>query len=474
MVTEAQSPDYDEGSASIFLYEPIVFEKGLERLHFSRFPDFDQSTSMRAESLISNEQWFHCFLDKVAQVCDSERGGETVTAVAVLQDLQGPIYVLGSNQRSQRELGKTEEYLKRLLSLIGENPDRLKDRTLRKHVMWQALEFGIKRVDLYLRILIAVLDQCIGCCQTQGASELEQDLTRLKTTAVFPRDIVSDANAKNKFFSDCDTLIKAIHARRNTDVDEQMRKRANGEVVPDPRPWRELRHHCGRLLSYRQAAEVLVSANERWPGLFKEIRIATIRSSKPMPCPLPNQPITAPEIIEHMGLGKEQAEHFVQRSHVPRELGLDRYIEDQWNFRPIVHAEVLVHDAVHQLGVPADLLYWNKWKYIGSSKPTCRLCSYYFEAQDIAVRAPHYNLYRAWRLPDLPKVVSRETIEKRRRLLQQLTEHARQDVQNRLDNRQVLGRRHDSLTSSAVMASHIEASSDIPSGFHEHNPISSQ
>lgn len=84
---------------------------------------------------------------------------------------------------------------------------------------------------------------------------------------------------------------------------------------------------------------------------------------------------------------------------------LDKRIEQQCrkdSFRPVVHSEVLVYDWVMTQGTQLGLRFFRGWKYIGSSKPTCKLCDYFFDAVggDIGRRPCHGNVYCNWRFPD--------------------------------------------------------------------------
>jgi hypothetical protein len=93
--------------------------------------------------------------------------------------------------------------------------------------------------------------------------------------------------------------------------------------------------------------------------------------------------------------------------------GLDKRIQEVThhdNFKPIVHAEILVDDAIRrdqrgaEAGEPLRFFRQAEFgRYIGGSKPTCRLCALYFDCQSdgVTVRPSHHNLYYKWRTPDV-------------------------------------------------------------------------
>jgi hypothetical protein len=171
--------------------------------------------------------------------------------------------------------------------------------------------------------------------------------------------------------------------------------------------WCELRHATGRLLSYLGAAKILVSARKRWPELFEIFEVRFIASSSPIRCPLRKvATISMEKIIGRMTSDPEKMKSYKARAQELEKLGLDEKIRKQAGlktFRPIVHAEVLLLDSLERDGGTHPSRFFNGYRYIGCSKPTCRLCHYYFSsrASDINVRSTHRNLYLNWRMPDV-------------------------------------------------------------------------
>jgi hypothetical protein len=73
------------------------------------------------------------------------------------------------------------------------------------------------------------------------------------------------------------------------------------------------------------------------------------------------------------------------------------------SFRPIVHAEVLLFESLENDGGTHPSRFFGGYKYIGYSKPTCRLCDYYFSVRGsgVRVRPSLPNLYHNLRMPDV-------------------------------------------------------------------------
>jgi hypothetical protein len=77
-----------------------------------------------------------------------------------------------------------------------------------------------------------------------------------------------------------------------------------------------------------------------------------------------------------------------------------------------LHSEVRLHnwfEISERNGVLGGLQFFRRYKYMGTSKPPCKLCSYFFEEYQRAamprerwqIRPSHMNLYYNWRYPDI-------------------------------------------------------------------------
>lgn len=217
-------------------------------------------------------------------------------------------------------------------------------------------------------------------------------------------------------------------------------------------PWCELRHYLGRLHSFRQAAETIISASARWPALFQDFHVTPIPSSEPLKRPLRDPIITAARIIRNMSQNGGHQTCIAQAEEMQK-FNLDEIIQHHVRskaFRPIVHSEVLLHNYLLARGLSHPSHYWNGWKYIGSSKPTCRLCFYYFSEHpdQMHVRQTHHNLYRNWQLPNAVAHPEGPVEIQRPQLLARLTLRMRDDARRTLNERCSPGRRHDSNTYS--------------------------
>ncbi|KAM0344939.1 hypothetical protein ACHAPU_007073 [Fusarium lateritium] len=150
-----------------------------------------------------------------------------------------------------------------------------------------------------------------------------------------------------------------------------------------------------------------------------------------------------------------------------QQLQIDDAIQASYSsrkFKPLLHAEVVVYEYLLKRDQAATESYWNRWNYIGSSKPTCRLCHYYFEAlrgDKPCVRSSHGNLYRNWRLPEFHEDDSHDNNnddddrndnhdEARDEILERIAQRMREDVVRTLREKRIRWKARDSNTNSSV------------------------
>lgn len=156
------------------MYKHILLDKGLDNACKRFTGGFEQVDAVRPETIISDEQFFRYFVNKLAQVCDSERGGATVTALSVLQTVDNVIiFCLGSNSRTGEKLQRTKDFLSDLLRFIGLHPTEMNNKSLKKQVLWKILEFGVLRVVVYLNQINKSLECCIANCREMGGNKTQ-------------------------------------------------------------------------------------------------------------------------------------------------------------------------------------------------------------------------------------------------------------------------------------------------------------
>ena len=162
----------DDPGATELLYQPMVLENALNRALGHYREDHEEPLATPMDSLPSLLQMFRCFVNKLALVCDSNRGGKTVTAIAILQGRDCAVYVLASNSRAVSEQKEVEEFLTKILHFTHQNPHELERKALTKKVLWHMILFNRDRVKAYLKNLPRYLHECIADCQRREQSKL--------------------------------------------------------------------------------------------------------------------------------------------------------------------------------------------------------------------------------------------------------------------------------------------------------------
>lgn len=142
-------------------YEPIILTKALTNIYretgLSHPPDPVTYQETEEERLKS-------FINRLANVCDNTKGGTTVSAAAVLQDEEGIVYLLASNQVSVSDMMRASELVTRILERIAgvSGLDEVTRRGVKVDVLRMVLVHHWKRVRLYMRALATNAAHCLA------------------------------------------------------------------------------------------------------------------------------------------------------------------------------------------------------------------------------------------------------------------------------------------------------------------------
>ncbi|GJC87294.1 hypothetical protein ColLi_10132 [Colletotrichum liriopes] len=192
-------------------------------------------------------------------------------------------------------------------------------------------------------------------------------------------------------------------------------------------------HAMNRLLSYAQDVEFFLLAKQEWPELFENFSVRFLPSSEPIPAPRRHKSMVGEGIIGRMTSDEKKMQIF--RGYIEDFLlnDLDERIRDEYlknTFAPIVHSEILLLDSLGESNRITPDRFFHGWMFIGSSKPLCRLCQYYFEEHRSRVehRSSHYNLYISWRVPDVLLSQGAEGEGRRQIMVDRMTQRIRQDT----------------------------------------------
>ncbi len=192
-------------------------------------------------------------------------------------------------------------------------------------------------------------------------------------------------------------------------------------------------HTTSRILAYPQSVQFLLMARDRWPILFDKPAITFHPSSRPFPKPIRNKSLTAEGIISRMTRKEKIMQIFKSFVKTLQLFELDNRIKREYHkdtFRPIVHSEVQLLNWLKNKGLIEPSRFFGDWMYIGSSKPVCKLCDYYFLEHKSGVehRSSHGNLYAPWRLPDVYPSQGLDALNDRQVMLDRVLQRVRQDA----------------------------------------------
>ncbi|KAL7817916.1 hypothetical protein V8C44DRAFT_319628 [Trichoderma aethiopicum] len=452
-------------------YEPILLEVALKRIRPPEYPDNQHAPNTIRDSHDSAEQTFKCFVNRLAQVCDNVRGenAATVTGVAVLLEPEGVHYIVGSNNRKPAKLHDVEVFVRELLHIAAKTTHQPADGGLQVHreALWHILKFDGNRVRYYLTSTVEHLRSCIDDYDRRydknsleaEASRFRRQLSDLTVLVKFGDDRKLDERA---YFAACEALFRFIDDAQRQRFGDSISEQAQDGEINSKKNWIDLRHSVGRLHSYYLAVKTIVRASRLWKRLCHDFKVTVIPSAPVQPHPLCKKRPIANEILGRMFSDEGKITAYRSLAAGLQSDGLDAVILNECNDSSqthTVHAEVLVLDYVLKyMQENDDARFWNNWRYIGSSKPTCRLCNYYFTAHTsgVQVRESHNNLYPHWRAPDVFDEAAMKATET---LLDAVLKRTRADAVRSLESPQAAqGRKFDSNCFSAQLTQKTETS----------------
>ncbi len=221
--------------------------------------------------------------------------------------------------------------------------------------------------------------------------------------------------------------------------------------------WSKLLHTIKRILAYPQSVKFILLAKSRWPQLFNDPGVLFVLSSRPIPKPTRNKSGTAEGIVGRMTSKEKEMRIFKDYVKTLQGFDLDERIKTEYgkdSFSPIVHSELLLLNHLQFLGVSDHSKFFNGWMYIGSSKPLCKLCHYYFVElrSEVEHRQCHGNLYTGWRVPDVLPSQGPDALGARQVMVDRVLQRVRKDTFDLVRKKTPPSyRESDSITFSATV-----------------------
>ncbi|KAK0742750.1 hypothetical protein B0T18DRAFT_413660 [Schizothecium vesticola] len=361
---------------------------------------------------------YETFVNKLGHICESTKGGSMVTAFAILQ--LGVIqYYFTSNDRKEVDYEWTSDYITDILNTLGSATNEEVDRrtpnstpsAVFQSLLQKILRFNLSRIKGYIFGMKNALGFCISFARgdsSEDAPMMLENLERLQTLLQFAGE-VSDL----EFVDGSQAVIQALDTMYTPHFKEYLHLRTQNNNDRKA-PWVVVGHSIGRLLSYYYDVDILSSARRRWPQLFEDFEVHWIPSAPSYTPNVRRAKLDAAMIIGKMWNEPLKSEYTkyaarLENSGISLNAEVSRTAHD---FKTSVHAEVNLHAHVLRLirgqagqDVP---VFFNGIKYIGCSKPTCRLCELWFDNHPsrVRVRGGHKNLYHEWRAADVDEQVA--------------------------------------------------------------------
>ncbi|KAK3503252.1 hypothetical protein B0T13DRAFT_486170 [Neurospora crassa] len=453
-------------------YEPIMLLEALKGPIGE--PSSGPSQAMRVDDE-DPKQLFQAFVYRLAHVCDREKGGNTVTSIMVLDTSnvlaaeQEVLFVFGVNQATRRHLEHTAQFLQTVLEKVASAPPKSdrEGREAAERELWQTvLRFNRPRVKFYLKSLREKAEECLRQCEVDEKEEDREIARGLQDLLESEDYAVTEMTSEAEYDRKCNTItrqLRSIFASTRLNAILIARAAAGRTAMTGHASmecWSDLVHVAQRIRAYRASVHSFFKARDEWPHLFQgKFHILGIPSADLQEIPRRNKSLQAESIVGRMTSNEKLMTIFKRFVQDLQMHNLDTRLVDAYesNKKLAVHSEVLLHHWLltdRGKGEISPTMFFNSWPYIGSSKPTCKLCNYYFEESrsGVEVRASHGNLYPKWRLPDVYDFHGSGAVKRRQIMLDRILQRVRAEVFNVIKKKSPLSYKHeDSNTWSATM-----------------------
>ncbi|KAK6855341.1 hypothetical protein PG995_008873 [Apiospora arundinis] len=359
------------------------------------------------------------YIYKLAHVCDNKKGGTTVTSFMALRGDDGADSLSTASQRQSPAHGQS--------TAQRQSPH---DVLLR-----DVLQFNTPRLVPYMRNLNSRLQECLDRCANSSAEDetLIADFIKRIQSALKHDPTTLRAHDRKLVVELSESVIRELNMVHGSPASISITERAREGRMPGYRSqecWSDLQHTMSRIRAYSQSIVYFLDAQRKWPSLFEEFKVSFIPSSAPASPVTRPKSATAEGIVGRMTNEPIEMEIFKNYVRTLQDFNLDERIQANYRKQPIVHSEVLLLDWLSKTGAVDPRRFFNDWMYIGASKPTCRLCHYYFESYNTVVerRPSHNNIYNNWRVPDPLSSQGIEAIKARDDMMGRVLERIRRDA----------------------------------------------
>ncbi|OCT52304.1 hypothetical protein CLCR_08353 [Cladophialophora carrionii] len=403
-------------------YEPLVLLGALDPTRGAHRPDLTSDLGLDKQS-----KWWRNFLDQLAFLCDFEKGGDTVTAIAVQKRVDHPVFWLASNSKSR---DKARDHVCWILGRLNDmHSVDIWDDEREREILFGCIDFSRARVKTYIVWLMRALKQAKESMQESRTPEdtlLMAEFEHLEMLKSDPHQLCAHAHSLRKHrFMEVLSQRHTVHSQRGI--------------------WSDIRHLVGRLGLWHKAIRILVSGTKMFPQYIEGAEVMVVAPHGSAALPYFDDSTDMAKIILRMvpsdppSLAEELSAALAEVDAIA---GIwDKFREDYKNIRPRPHAELLVLEHFHS----ENLDFVADEKYIGCSKPSCYCCNLYMQCHPggFIPRACHGNLWINWAppipLPSIQLGAGRSRVRPQQHhtfgLLQKMLVRIRLDLQDQILSR---------------------------------------
>ena len=153
--------------ANIDLYAPALVLRACSKPDESQLYSPDEESYTKVTSMAD---LFKAFLNKLGHICDCKKGGDTVTAIVVLQPVDHTtsfrfVFARNRNGEGIPELQDTVAYMEQLFGIMNRRSTKThtvsSTQHVRRRLLAHVLVFNRPRLCVYAKKLRKYLDACL-------------------------------------------------------------------------------------------------------------------------------------------------------------------------------------------------------------------------------------------------------------------------------------------------------------------------
>lgn len=148
-----QHPNNANGKLLRRFYAPLTLLSVMDPTRGAQQPDLASDHDSNHEATL----WRN-FLDQLAFLCDSEKGGDTVTAIAVQKNAEHPIFWLATNSSKPNKRTKARDHLTLVLGLLEQiHTIKRPASDVGDDITSQCIDFSHRRIKVYSTWLMCAI-----------------------------------------------------------------------------------------------------------------------------------------------------------------------------------------------------------------------------------------------------------------------------------------------------------------------------